>query len=191
MALLLDRVDPRWRGRLELDDAFYLDDMLDAAVLHGDCTIPQTVVDEDSVRASAVVSIDSLHRRMAELRAAFDNQLGWTLTVLADRTPLLPTQFDPLNVDLLGDGEVLHRRFLRLENDVSRLELFDRPSITRGVAEHPLFAGVVEVTVAGIDSRPNLSREDGAVSLRARGVEGRFPDAEVTWGTRSVRIRIP
>ena len=190
MALLLDRVDPRWRERLEHDDARYLDDMLHAAVPHRACGSPETGVDEDSVRASAIVAIDSLHRRMVELREAFDNQAGWTLTILADRTPLLPTQFDPLNIDILSEREVLHRRFIRLEDEVNWLELFDRPGVTRGVAEHPLFAGVVEVTVTGLASRPTLARQQDVVSVRAPGVEGSFHDAEVTWGDRSVRIRI-
>jgi hypothetical protein len=127
---------------------------------------------------------------VSELRTAFNTQRGWTLTVLADRSPLLPTQFDPLNVDLLNEQEVLHRRFVRLENGDSWIELFDRPSVTRGVDEHPLFAGVIEVTVAGLNSRPTLARQQGTVTVQARGVEARFPDAEVAWGERSVRIRI-
>lgn len=190
MALLLDHLDPRWRDRLEHNDALYLDDMLHTAVAHGSCDASETDIDRDSVRAVAAVSIDSLQRRMEEMRTAFDNQQGWTLTIAADRTPLLPTQFDPLNIDILDERRVLHRRFVRLENDESWIELFDRTGVTRGVAEHPLFAGVVEVTVTGLDSRPNLARLDGVVSVRASGVEGRFPEAEVTWGERSVRIRI-
>ncbi len=189
MGLLLDRFDPSWREQIEDGDSRYLDAILSSVVSAEVCDFVASV-NLDSVRVQAAASIDSLHRRLETLRQAYISQPGWTLAIIADNTPLFPSQFDPLNVDIFDTREVLHRRFVRLENDHSWIELFQRPGLTRGLPEHPLFAGITQVTVTGLDSRPHLRNDDDELIVEAEGVEGRFSDAEVSWGDRMLRIRI-
>lgn len=189
LGVLLDRSDPSWKESIETGDDRYLDEMLAVALAQA-CHDTSDTIDVDSVAHAAAQAIDSLASRMAQLRQAFNSQAGWTLTVIADQDPFVPAAFDPLNVDLLGGTEVLHRRFVRLENTGGWLELYDRASITVGRVEHPLFAGIVEVRVAGLSARPSLARDGGMVTITGQGVEARLPDAEVNWGDRSVRVRV-
>lgn len=187
MAVLLDRFDHGWKERIERGDSRFLDQILSATVPPAPCL---EELDTDSITQAASGAIDSLRRRRLAMRQSFDGQAGWSVTVVADLDPFVPVAFDPLNVDLLDDRTVLHRRFIRLANTSGWIEMFERPSLTVGLEEHPLFAGVVEVRIAGLSSRPRLTREDETLIIDEQGIKARLPGAEVSWGQGIARIRV-
>jgi hypothetical protein len=83
-----------------------------------------------------------------------------------------------MNVSRARPTEVLHTRFLKLGNDRGTIELLGQPALTEGRAgEHPLFAGVRRVTIAGIAAPLTVRDSAGTLLIEATGVHARLRGA--------------
>ena len=158
-ATLLDRHAPGWQQTLEDGDPRALDELLAAAIE------PRTTASDD-VRA--------IRERRAQRRREFLEAKGWRVTIIAEK-PFFPEGFDPLNVHVVGKGEVLHTRFLRLSGEEGTLEILDRAVLTEAAGAHPLFNGVRRVVLTGFATKPEV--KDG--KLRADGVSAILKGARV------------
>lgn len=148
LATLLDRYDPTWKDALEHGDPRSLDELLAAAIL------PKIDVAGD-IRALAL-------KREQRKREHLDAR-GWRIVITApEDRPFFPRRFDPLNVHVVGKGEVLHTRFLQLDG----IEILGRAALTEGIGAHPLFNGIRSVTLTGFAAKPEV--QDGR--LVAEGV---------------------
>jgi hypothetical protein len=189
LARLLDRFRLDWRNTLAADDSGYLDRLLAEAVA-GDEEVPRCGVAAEKravIEARAERDIHLLQARREDVRADFLGAAGWRLVIVADGAPLFPQGFDPLNVETLRQGEVLHRRFLQLGNELGNLELMGRAALSTAAGEHPLFNGVRAVTITGLDE--DVVREvPGAVAIEGNGIVGEFRAARVERDGTTVRV---
>ncbi|MBA2292231.1 MAG: hypothetical protein H0W15_07235 [Gemmatimonadales bacterium] len=193
LAVLLDRHAPGWVTELESSDRHSLDELLSRAVATGQtCSFPAAAVDSASQRAIADVD------RQATLRAsrleAFRTRDGWRVIVESPSNALWPQGFDPINVERLTTGAVLHRRFLKVGNDAGMLTMLDEAgadldALTEGHGTHPLFNGIVRVEVAGL-AEPLVEVVGDTVRVRSPGVSAEFRGATVNRSGRTVRVRM-
>ena len=159
LATILDRHDPQWRETLEHGDPRSLDELLTAAIE------PPTSAAED-VRA--------IRARREQRRRDFLGAKGWTVVITADR-PFFPERFDPLNVHVVGKGEVLHTRFVKLGGEQGSIEIMNRPALTEAAGAHPLFNGVRRIVLTGFATKPEVT--DG--KLAAEGVSAILKGARI------------
>ena len=143
------------------------------------------------MRSRARRDIGLLEESRAGKRGDFLSRPGWTLTFSAGVEPLWPKGFDPLNVERLSGGEVLHTRWLQLGNAAAEIEVLGRGALTRPAGAHPLFDGVRAVTIAGLPAEPVVSEGDGKISIQAEGVVGEVSGARVERSGLSVKILVP
>lgn len=194
LARLLDRFSPTWRTALEQNDSILLDVLLSTALAtraNRASVCALTPAERDRTRAAAAMDIRALHARRAEQRRIFLQQPGWRLVFAADGAPLFPQGFDPLNVQLVARGEVLHTRFLKLGNDGGAIEVLGRAAFTEAAGVHPLFNGVRTLTVTGLATEPVITEARGAVTVAADGVTAEFHGARVERTGQTVTVRIP
>jgi hypothetical protein len=173
MARLLDRFAPGWQDSLEADDSQPLDRML-ARHSRPSATPAATFTSAERTAAqrAAVASVAALRHDRTAARERFLAQVGPQLVIeVAAGEPLWPAGFDPLNVQLLGAGEVLHKRWLQLANATTRLEVLDRSALSLAAGSHPLFEGVRRLTIAGLPAAPLVQASDSTTVVRAAGVE--------------------
>jgi hypothetical protein len=190
MGMILDRVLPAWRDRLERSDSTWLDALLDSALaaVPGEvCTIAPR--ERAAFERQAAADVAALAAARERARRDFMEQPGWRIVIVA-AAPLWPQGFDPLNVRLLDSATVLHSRFMRAGNERGTVEVLGRQAVTRAAGEHPLFNGVREVVIAGLTDEPRVLESQGILGFEAPGVRGEFRGAIVERSAGVITIRL-
>ncbi|MEP7132238.1 MAG: hypothetical protein ABI914_03675 [Acidobacteriota bacterium] len=191
MALLLDVLDPAWKPELEQRDE-PLDVILGRAV----AGVPGAALsgeEEASIRSRAKRDVAAWAESRASLRNTFLSEAGWTL-VLECNSPLFPQGFDPLNVERLSEGSVLHTRWLKLGNAEGTFEVLGRRCLTEAAGKHPLFEGVRRVSVAGLPEEPRTDvgegEGEGGLRVTAPGLTLAFRNARISRNGRTVTVTL-
>jgi hypothetical protein len=191
LALLLDSLDSAWKSRLGGDSPVSLDELLAArlremTVRTGcDFTAEEMQAAQAHARRDIADFIGGLSRRKQDFLAA----AGVRLEIVAGKEPLWPQGFDPWNVVILGDKEVLHTRWLKLGNGSGVVEVLGRLALTEAAGAHPLFNGVRQVIVTGL-ADPKVSQAGGKVTLEAPGLKASF-SGSIQRESNLVRVRLP
>jgi len=191
LAVLLDRLVPRWKDSLiAADEAASLDGAL-ASAIGGMAVRPCRASPDEAARAHALAVSDSedLVRRDARARAAFEDAAGWRLEIEAGGAPLAPERFDPLNVRVLDARHVLHTRWLRVGGANASAEFVERTAMTRGLDGHPLFAGLDRVWVTGLPE-PEVSVSGDTTRISAEGVDVTAVGATLEREGQRLRLRL-
>ncbi len=194
LAFVLDRLRPGWQAFLDTNDTLFLDEVLAGADVPQAprCGLPDA--DVATIQTTAAQEAAGVVAARMTRRQAFDTRPGWRVVVRAAQgQPLWPQGFDPLNVQRV-DGGFLHTRFLRLGNDAGELRVIDESGadlegLTEGVGPHPLFNGVMALTVAGL-GEPQTSTAGTEVTVRAPGFTARFANATVATRGSTIVISV-
>ena len=181
LGVLLDRFAAGWDAGLERAGEKTLDGLLERALANEPagrpCRFPARETADALERAKRSVELARLTR--AAIRDDFFAKPGWKIIVVADSEPLSPLGFDPLNVERLGPGEVLHTRWVKLGNSAGSLEVLDVRAVTESAGKHPLFEGVRRATVTGLPEEPEVRETATGVVLKAAGVTAEFVGARL------------
>lgn len=201
LAHLLDRAAPGWRPAFDAGGGRPLDGALADALgldvagrADGDLACAFTAAETAEADRQAWADVAALAEARADRLAAFEAQPGWRVVVEATGGLLWPEGFDPINVERVGPGRVLHARFLRLGNEAGRLEAIDGgaadvEALTEGAGSHPLFNGVVRVVLAGLPE-PEVHEADGTVTISAPGLTASFDGARVVRRGRTITVSL-
>lgn len=191
--VLLDRVAAGWESRLEAGADTTLDALLSEALAARDGGRPCRFTGQETARAldGAKTSVELARLTREAVRDDFFRRPGWALVVVSGAEPLAPQAFDPLNVERLGGGEVLHARWLKLGNAAGSIEVLNARAITEAAGGHPLFEGVRRVTVTGLAEEPQVRESSGGIDLVAAGVSGGFAGARWEKKDRTITVYLP
>jgi hypothetical protein len=190
---LLDRFSRGWEGLLETADL--PDRPLDALLAEAlrprarrRCRFSRSEVDESLSRARRSIELAALTRQA--VRKDFLERGGWKVVVVAGSQPLSVERFDPLNVERLGGGEILHTRWVKLAAASGSIEVLDRRALTESAGAHPLFEGVRRLTVTGLPEEPRVSDSGGYVSIRGPGLTADFRAAALRRANRTLFVTL-
>lgn len=189
-SLLLDLFAPGWEARLEAGADETLDALLSAALAARDGGRSCRFTGQETARAldGAKKSVELARLTREAIRDDFFRRPGWELVVVAGAEPLSPQAFDPLNVERLGAGEVLHARWLKLGNAAGSIEVLNARAVTEAAGRHPLFDGVRRVTFTGLAEEPKVRESSDGIALVAAGVSGGF--AGTRWERKDRTITV-
>jgi hypothetical protein len=192
LGAILDRLDPDWKKRLEEDDDKSLDTLLANAVAAKPPPAPCTfsVAEKAAAKAAADAAVEQLRDRRRQRRSELLDGEGWTLVFEAPDKPFQSAGFDPWNVLVMGGGEILHERYLKLQAGEDTIEILDHPSFTEGAGEHPLTQGVRKLVVPALASQPQVRSEGEAVTIEAEGISGRFEPARTAISGKRIFVRL-
>jgi len=191
-AVLLDRFRPGWRDSLEVDDTRPLDALLATALAARDIqalafTNAERRAAEEAARANAA----EVRSRRTRARQEFLARDGFTLVVEAGDEPLWPQGFDPWNTQSLGSGEVLHARWVKLQNTAGSIEVLGRAALTASAGTHPLFEGVRRLTLTGLEAAPDLQALSAGEREIAPGVHATFSGARIERHDNETVVKLP
>ena len=173
VCILLDRLAPGWKERLEGGPAVPLDSLLTEAVHAARVSaheIPDTLFREELLRAEDDIAA-ILEGRERE-REEFLGAGGWVLEIVGDDTEkaFWSVGFDPMNLRRVSGDEMLHNRMLKLSGSSGTFEAMDRKVLTKAVGDHPMFSGICRVVVTGLDEEPEIHEQDGQTIIEAEGI---------------------
>lgn len=174
LAVLLDRLYPSWTERLAHRDCAGLDVWLQSALDHYD-THPHPFKSDaqETVLKQAERDITELRRERVKRRETFVSQPGWSLTIeAAADSPLFLDSFDPMNIDYLGNGQLLHTGQLMLANTTTAFDIIDRSTLTVASAHNPL-DGIARAIVTGLQAEPAVTTSGEETEVTAPGLEVR------------------
>lgn len=188
-AQLLDRFAPDWKAGLAEEEGRPLDVTLARALGNHAGHGPgkgYTAQELEAEEKRAELDTEELLRRRTCKRTGFGQGRSWRLT-LHCTTPWMVRGLDPSNISLLGGGEVLHSRYLRLEEGgcaadgtagtgVAEL-LGGGEAITVSSGTNPLYDGIREVSFA-LAEQPVLKAHNGWVELEADGFKAMLPQGQ-------------
>ncbi|ANE43164.1 hypothetical protein [Deinococcus puniceus] len=174
--LLLDRMLDGWKVKVS-DEGAALDELLRsvAGTYRPDGLIPPHF----QQWATAAAEEEMQHQQ--RLLHAFETQPGKQLT-LRSTANLWPKAFDPMNLKGVGQGRVLHFRFLQFGNGVVEGELMNCSCLTQSSGPHPL-SGFQELRLKGVVS-VQATPEGWAASgegISVRGRAGTVSESEHGW----------
>ncbi|GAA5017092.1 hypothetical protein [Actinopolymorpha pittospori] len=145
MAVLLDKFAPGWADALEANDTLELDGLLRAAVA-GQASKEFSADERAEVARSAREAVAAMETQRRLRREAFLARHGRIVLTALSPNAFEVAGYDPMNIEHLGRGEVLHTRFLKLRGEGVELEVFDSPALTESAGAHPLHDGIRRVT---------------------------------------------
>ena len=187
IALLLDRLAPGWAKKLVTDPGASLDGMLQAQAGNpsAECDISAARRRAENERAAR--DITALHAsRIAELEE-FSDSTGWRV-IIESVAPLWPQGFDPLNVEVLAPGAVVHRRFVKLGNDAATVEVLNAKALTHAAGPHPLFNGASRIIVR-IAAAPQVNVDGARTTISAPGLQATLQHASTTQDGNTLIVR--
>ncbi len=190
--LLLDRFATGWESDLERGGDKTLDGLLAQALSARAAGRLCRFTGRESARAlgGAKKSVELSRLTREAIRSDFFGRAGWILIVVAGAEPLVPLGFDPLNVERLGPGEVLHSRWVKLGNSAGTLEVLDARAVSESAGKHPLFEGIRRVTVTGLEREPDVQESASGIAFSAAGVQGEFRRARLERKGRTITVHV-
>lgn len=151
IAVLLDRFRPGWTDILEANDTLDLDGLLCGALA---ATHPRNFHAEERMRVAdgAREDIAAMKAERRARREAFLARKDAVVLTAPDDEPFTVTGFDPMNIVNLGDGEVLHTRWIKLRGHDGDIEMLNGQALTEAAGSHALFDGIARVTLVKNDA---------------------------------------
>ncbi|MDO8834614.1 MAG: hypothetical protein Q7V01_03420, partial [Vicinamibacterales bacterium] len=146
--------------------------------------------------------IAALSARQRSVRADLSGRPGPRVVVEvgAGAEPLRVTRFDPINLLVLGAGEIAHANYITLTSPAGTIDIrnggFARGSfagtvsLTRGDGRHPLADGIRMVTIAGLAGLPTIERRDDGITLEAEGLRVTLRGADARVEGETVRVTV-
>jgi hypothetical protein len=180
LCLLLDHFKPSWKEEIKKGEQTILHELLENELLGMEEEPYEfSKQEKEDIFKKAQMEVEELISEKKRIKNEFLSQPGWQIIISTVNEPLWPKGFDPMNLQLITDSAILHKRWLKLCNNQGCIEIINHKSITEPMGDHPLFQGVKKVTVAGLDKEPAIEKVDDKLSLKMEGINLQFEDAEM------------
>jgi hypothetical protein len=191
ICLLLDRLHPAWKEEIKIKDANYLGVILKNTLSKsGDAC----AFDQDDMNRQSLAANRAVDEYLLKKLKALDNFLGkpgFKVVFDCGNNPLMPAGFDPMNMEKVSQNELLHRRWLKLTNNNAAIEILNIESLSQGLGGHPMFNGVRQVIVAGLNALPDIHKTEGKIEFKTENISAEIgqADMEIKGSTLFIRLK--
>lgn len=202
ICFLLDRLEPRWKEAIDADIERNIVQLLaDAIARSGARRAAFSKAELARFEKRAAAAIVELSARQKKIRSEVFARAGTRIVVEIPGTgePLRLGRFDPVNLMVLGDGEVLHPAFITLSNGEGSIQITNRAAsrgsfdgtvaLTRGAGSHPM-RDIRSVTIAGVGGTPRVDERGGALAIEAEGIRIALPGATLQRDGTTLRVTL-
>ncbi|MEW6758179.1 MAG: hypothetical protein AB1347_08160, partial [Acidobacteriota bacterium] len=199
---ILDRLAPDWKARSEASPAVTTVEILEGALKKRSAQPAKFSRKETAEFDSrAGIAVGELAERRAGLKRELMRRAGprVVIEVPEGMEPFRPERFDPVNLFVLGGGEVVHPHFVTVRGPGGSVALtnpgFSRGSysgtvaVTTSAGQDPMRDGFRRLTLTGVQGPLEVTRE-GQIVLKAAGLLIELQQADIQTDGETVRIRV-
>lgn len=165
--MILDRLSPDWKSRLESNDTLYLEEILESVLLDPSL-IKQPFSESDirQLRLNAEKDFDEWEINKAEEIESYKNLPGYRIEINSLADPLNIRIFEPLEMEIMPERAVFHRVIFSAANQKGNIRIFNHPCITGFDDSYRL----VKLILNGIPVTPDVNREEKKLTLKYEGI---------------------
>ena len=190
-AVILDRLMPSWKKRLDAKPDITFAELLTSAVTAAEAPAASFSNEElANVAAAAEAAIADLAAERARLYEDFSRREKKVMIRLASSgEQFYVDDFDPMAVEILEHGEALQAHMLTASHPRGEIKFINPHfvprslegvvALTRPAGDHPFLQGFRQITVAGLSGEPAVERDGDAVRIDAEGLSVSFDRALV------------
>jgi hypothetical protein len=206
LAALLDRFDPHWKNRLEAVPETTLAELLETTLAErrsGEAGFTSSELNALRQRAeSGIAELAAKRKQFRDDVASSANRVVVISGIGADPLQIQPGTFNPLALEVLDRGEILHYDHMILATEAGHV-VYKNPSFKRGVVagvlalttpvgdRHPLLDGFSRIVITGFMEKPRVQHLEGKVLIEAEGLEVMFHGAELGVSEKEIIVRLP
>jgi hypothetical protein len=167
IAMILDKLSPGWKSRLEEDDSLYLEDILKAGI--DESPVPKKAFTSEEIEAMKAAADADLTQWQARKKAEIETysaQPGYRIEVRSSALPFAIRLFDPLEMEILADGGVYHRMIFSAANESGSLRIQNHPCL----AYFNDSARVTRLLINGLKRAPEVMESKKTLTLKDNGI---------------------
>lgn len=201
---LLQRLRPGWQATLDREVDRSVEDLLAEAVASaGVAAAELSPADLAEIEVRAVRWISDLATRRASVREELAGRPGARIVVevASGAEPLRVRRFHPIDLLVMGGGEVVHPAFITLTVAEGTIEITNPArvrgsfqgtvTLTAGSERYPLAGPIHTVAVVGLKDAPRVTSAGGVLAVEAEGVRLSLPGAFLVTEGETLRITLP
>ncbi len=177
IAMILDRLNPEWKIRLEQNDTLYLEEILESELT--DPTFKKlnfTDSEVTQIKAGAEIDIDQWQIKKTREIDAYKSLPGYRIEINSQEEPLNIRIFEPLEIEVLPKRTVFHRVIFSGANQKGSIRIFNYPCITSFDESFRL----LKLILNGIPVTPEVKPEGKKLILKHEGISLEINYAEIT-----------
>ena len=177
IAMILDRLSPDWKNRLENNDTLYLEEILESELQDLPCRKPAfTDIEVSQIKTEAEKDFDLWQIKKSEEIHGYKNLPGYRIEINSTSDPLNIRIFEPLEIEILPERAVFHRVIFSAANRKGNIRILNHPCITWFDDSYRL----VKLILNGIPVTPEVNQEEKKLILKNEGIALELNYAEIT-----------
>jgi hypothetical protein len=177
IAMILDRLSPDWKNRLESNDTLYLEEIIESELQDLPCgKLAFTDIEVSQIKAEADKDFDLWQLKKAEEIESYKKLSGYRIEINSLSDPLNIRIFEPLEMEILPDRAVFHRVIFSAANQKGNIRIFNHPCITGFDDSYRL----TKLILNGIPETPEVNREEKKLILKHEGISLELNYAKIT-----------
>ena len=185
-AVILDRLEPDWKNKLESGEIQYLHELLRKIAGSSDQKCEFSDKEQELYFKKAKNDVENRKSTVQKLQKEFNSLPGYQIHITASKEPLRLLMFFADRTEALSEKELLHSSLVMLRNEKGSVTVRDLMSIT----ENNGSTGVIKFKTSGIKEKPVIEKNDVGIKVTAKGFQAEFSGAKIEEWENGVKIVI-
>ena len=186
IAMILDKTNLDWKTVIEKGEVNYLEDILKSITRDYDLKEMFLKNEVDELRIKAENDFSKWELNKKHQLDKFYNEPGYKIEINASSNPLNIRMFEPLEMEIYDNGDVLHKVFFSAANNESNLRILNSPCLT--IFDSML--RIVKVIITGIKNVPQDNGTEKLLKINSDGLTINLKYSKITINEKNITLEL-
>ncbi|MBN2135076.1 MAG: hypothetical protein JW737_05055 [Acidobacteria bacterium] len=187
---LWHKYNPDGLKKLDCIEGSYPDQLISAFLKNHKSSnaIPESVKKEyTELTKNQIVKINT---EIKSYLKSFEDPDEYKIIVDSSANPLFPKGFDPMNIISVDKKRIIHKRFLKLGNKNSNLEMLNTSGITTGTDKHPLYYGITKAEFNLGKKQPTFEQQNTNLKITTDSLKLELNNVDITQDGKTYIVKL-